>query len=114
MVNYKVQVLEGGEFPTEDAYVEHYQKMFYKYTNMDERDCYIEFPLEAFQCREFIDQFDIGLPSTLRTYGLETKQMTPNFVAIKEFLEKRFNLLVDDTDENNPLIYIPKRQSSSR
>lgn len=103
MVNYKVRHLEVKPFDTEQEYVKHLQKTFHKYLNMDEKDCYVEFPLKAFQSREFMDQFNISLPSILNTYGLETKLMTPNFEAIKEFLDIRFNIRVDDYNENNPL-----------
>jgi len=70
---------------------------------MDEKDCYVQFPLKAFQSKEFMEQFNIGLPAVLKTYGLETKLITPNFKAIKEFLDVRFNLSNDDYNENNPL-----------
>lgn len=103
MVNYKVQRFENKRFDTEQEYVDHLQKAFHKYANMDEKDCYVQFPLKAFQLKEFMDQFNIGLPSILNTYGLETKLMTPNFEAIKEFLDIRFNVQVDDYNENNPL-----------
>lgn len=103
MINYKVQVFEKNEFNSEQEYVEHLQKAFHKFMNMDEKDCYVKFPLEAFKSKEFIDQFNISLSSVLNTYGLETKLMTPNFEAIKEFLDIRFNMSVDDYNKNNPL-----------
>jgi len=40
---------------------------------------------------------------TLQTYGLSSKSITPNFKAIKEFLDIRFNISKDDFQENNPL-----------
>lgn len=103
MLNYKIQFFEQNEFNTEKEYVENYQKTFYKYMNIDEKDCYIQFPLKAFQSADFMDQFNIGLPSVLKTYGLESKLCTPNFKAIKEFLDIRFNMGIDDYNENNPL-----------
>lgn len=103
MINYKVQRFEIKEFNNDQGYVEHLQKKTLEYMNMDEKDCYVQFPLKAFQSKDFMDQFNIGLPSVLKTYGLETKLMTPNFKAIKEFLDVRFNLSNDDYNENNPL-----------
>lgn len=103
MVNHKVQRFERKELGTEQEYVEHLQKAVHKYMNMDEKDCYVQFPLKAFQSKEFIDQFNIGLTSVLNTYGLETKLMTPNFEAIKELLNIRFNIQLDDYNDNNPL-----------
>ncbi|AKP53761.1 hypothetical protein [Cyclobacterium amurskyense] len=103
MINYKVQRFENNEFNNEQEYVEHFQKKMYEYMNMDEKNCYIQFPLKAFRSKEFMEQFNIGLLAVLKTYGLETKLMTPNFKAIKEFLDVRFNLGNDDFNENNPL-----------
>lgn len=103
MVNYKVQVFEDKEFKTEQEYVENFQNMFHKYLDMNEKECYVQFPLKAFETKDFMDQFNIILPSILNTYNLETKLMTPNFKAIKEFLDVRFNMRVDDYYENNPL-----------
>lgn len=105
MINYKVQVFEDAIFSgsnDEDIY-EKFQKAFFKYANMDEKDCYVKFPIEAFKSDDFRNQFNVGLPSMLKTYGLETKLMTPNFKAIKEFLDIRFNMSSDDFEENNPL-----------
>ncbi|WP_199117820.1 hypothetical protein [Pedobacter sp. ASV28] len=103
MINYKVQLQERKEFGTKKEEMEHLQKTFHKLMSMDEKDCYVQFPLKAFQTKEFNDQFNISLPSLLKTFRLETKLMTPNFVAIKEFLNERFNLDKDDYHENNPL-----------
>ena len=74
---------------------------------MDEKDCYIKYPLEAFKSKEFNDQFNIGALSILSTYGLESKLLTPNFKAIKEFMDVRFNIRLDDYTENNLLQDIP-------
>ncbi len=103
MANYKLQRFEKKKFGTEQQYVEHLQKTFHKYMTMDEKDCYVQFPLRVFQSREFMDGFNLGLPSVLNTYGLETKLMTPNFESIKEFLDMRFNMRTDNYDLNNPL-----------
>lgn len=104
MINYKVQRLEVKTFNSDKEQIEYMQKTFHEYMNMDEKDCYVQFPLKAFQSKEFVDQFNIGIISVLNTYGLETKLMTPNFKAIKEFLDIRFNLSNDDYNENNPFL----------
>lgn len=103
MINYKVRRFESRKFDRDQEHAEHLQKTLYKYMNMDEKDCYVQFPLEAFKSEEFTNLFNISLPASLKTYGLETKLMTPNFKAIKEFLDIRFNLYNDDYNENNPL-----------
>jgi hypothetical protein len=98
MINYKVYIFENKELSS----YEHRQKML-KYYKMDEKDCYVKFPIEAFKSENFKHQFNINLVSTLYTYGLENKLSTPNFKSIKEFLDIRFNMVNDDYDENNPL-----------
>ncbi|WP_407498461.1 dsDNA nuclease domain-containing protein [Elizabethkingia anophelis] len=103
MVNRKVRSLNNNTFASEQEWIENFQKMFYKYINMEEKDFYVKFPLKSFKSAEFMQQFDIMLPSTLHTYGLETKLMTPNFEAIREFLGIRFNMYIDKYEENNPL-----------
>lgn len=103
MINYKIRRFEKKKFNAEEEQLEYFQKTFYEYMNMDEKDCYVEFPLEAFKSTEFTEGFNFSLPSALNTYGLETKLMTPNFKAIKDFLNIRFNLCIDDYSENNPL-----------
>ena len=63
--------------------------------------------MKAFKSKEFKDQFNIGSLSIISTYGLESKLLTPNFKAIKEFMDVRFNIRVDDYTENNLLQDIP-------
>lgn len=102
MINYKINRFKQKHFSIESEKIEHLQKMFSKYLDLDEKDCYVKFPLKAFQSEDFIKQFDISFFSTLKTYGLESNLITPNFKAVKEFLDIRFNLANDNYDENNP------------
>lgn len=108
MLNYKIRVFEEKLFSEmeDDQFHAEFQKAFFKYSNMDEKDCYIKFPLDAFKSKDFIEQFNIGVISILNTYGLETKLLTPNFAAIKEFMDIRFNIKEDDINEDNPLLDI--------
>ncbi|PKQ46079.1 hypothetical protein [Confluentibacter flavum] len=103
MISYKVRRFENINYTNEKEAIELINKMFVKYKNLDEKDCYIEFPVQAFKSKEFMEQFEVGIGSIIKTYGLENKSITPNFDAIKEFLDVRFNLAVDDYNENNPL-----------
>lgn len=109
MINHKVRVFENHILSNteDDKYYAEFQKMFHKYSLMNEKDCYIKYPLEAFKSKEFINQFNIGAMAILSTYGLESKLLTPNFKALKEFMDVRFNIRVDDYTENNLLQDIP-------
>ncbi|WP_241280371.1 hypothetical protein [Chryseobacterium cucumeris] len=109
MINHKTRVFENQILSNveDEKFYELFQKMFHKYSLMDEKDCYIKYPLEAFKSKEFKDQFSIGAMAILSTYGLESKLLTPNFSALKEFMDIRFNLRFDDFVENNLLLDIP-------
>ena len=103
IINYKINRFEYQSFETEEEIFNHHREMMIKYKGLDEKDCYVEFPVNAFRTDEFTEQFNISFPSILNTYGLENKSVTPNFKAIREFLDIRFNLAIDDYNENSPL-----------
>ena len=85
-------------------------KIFYKYLNMDEKDCYIEFPLEAFKTSEFETHLNNYPVQVLKILKLENKSRFPNFDAIKEFLDIRFNMKNDNTDNGNPLSMVKREE----
>ncbi len=103
MINYKINRFDTKEFDSDQERFEHMQKMYTKYLNTNEKDCYVEFPLKAFKSNDFIKQFDVTIFSTLKTYELQSNLTMPNFEAIKEFLNIRFNMANDDYLDNNPL-----------
>ena len=103
IINYKINKFENTKFINDSEAPVFYNKMFNKYKNLDEKNCYIHFPLEAFQSKEFLLQFNVTFSSIIQTYGLDNKSITPNFKAIKEFLDVRFNFTNDDYNDNNPL-----------
>lgn len=103
MINYKINTFEKFDSDNSEEIAKHFQLMFRKYHDMDEKDCYVEFPLKAFKNEMFNAQFDVSFASIIKSYGLENKSLTPNLKAIKEFMDVRFNLNNDDYDENNPL-----------
>jgi hypothetical protein len=106
IIDYKAQLeLRKGkmDFKSEEEYVEAMQKTFHKYLHMDEKDFYVDFPLEAFKSPEFEIQLRNYPVNVLKAVGLENKSRFPNFEAIKEFLDIRFNMKNDNDDTGNPL-----------
>ncbi|MBI1836412.1 MAG: hypothetical protein HYR91_04015 [Flavobacteriia bacterium] len=103
ILNYKINYFEKVEFNDESTVKQHYNDLMKKYKNIDEKDCYIHFPLEAFESESFTSQIKILYLIILDSYSLENKSITPNINSIKEFLDTRFNLSEDDYNENNPL-----------
>lgn len=111
MIGYKLQVFEHKNLAAlkglnEINYNIEHRDLYYKYGDMDEKDCYINFPVEAFESEEFKVQFKIGIIYILNRFDLECNLDTPPFSLIREFLNVKFNLSKDDFNENNPLVNI--------
>lgn len=109
MLNYKAnRELKTMNIEIEDERIKKFQELFFKYKKMDEKDCYIEFPVEAFKSPDFDFQLQNTCVTVLKACGFENKASFPNFKAIKEFLDVRFNMLIDKYDDGNPLVDIKK------
>jgi len=107
ILNYKAdRELRTMNIEVEDDRMKMFQDLFFKYQNMDEKDCYIEFPVEAFKSPEFDFQLQNTCVTILKACGFENKASFPNFKAVKEFLNLRFNMSIDKNDEDNPLVDI--------
>ncbi len=107
MLNYKAdRELSTFKIDVEEEKIKKIQDLFFKYQKMDEKDCYIEFPVEAFQSQEFNFQLQNTCVIVLNACGFENKASFPNFKAIKEFLDIRFNMAIDRNDDDNPLANI--------
>jgi len=63
----------------------------------------MEFPLRAFQSEEFQFELNHALVLILGSYGLKNKGNFPNFLAVKNFLDVRFNMQNDNSNEGNLL-----------
>lgn len=104
ILNYKAdRELRTMNIEVEDDRMKMFQDLFFKYQKMDEKDCYIEFPVEAFNSPEFDFQLQNTCVTILKACGFENKATFPNFKAVKEFLDLRFNMSIDKNDEENPL-----------
>tara|TARA_R110001632_G_scaffold232806_1_gene374686 strand:- start:45788 stop:49048 length:3261 start_codon:yes stop_codon:yes gene_type:complete len=105
MTDYKVRVFEIDKLRAlnEENFQKKYQELFHQFIKLNEKDCYIYFPAEAFESKEFEFQFNIGIVAILNRFQLECKLQTPPFNAIREFLNIKFNLNKDDYHENNSL-----------
>ncbi|WP_336702857.1 hypothetical protein [Chryseobacterium indologenes] len=103
MINYKIQFFEAQPQSTDKEVAKKMKELFKKYHQMDEKDCYVDFPVSILRSNLFLEQFNITLLSCLETYGLRSNLISPNFKGIKEFMDIRFNFAIDEYNENNPL-----------
>jgi hypothetical protein len=104
MVNYKASLkARGRKFSSDYERGEFQKEEMLKLVDVDEKDCYVLFPLEAFKSEEFRIQLHHFPIYVLRTNGLEYKGRFPNFDAVSHFLNVRFNMKTDTTNDGNPI-----------
>lgn len=103
ILSYKTnRVVSGKTFPSDEIARQEFQKAFQEIHKKDEKDNYVEFPLEYFKGKEFDFQLDQTGFLVLRTWGLENRASFPNFPAIRDFLNYRFNYGIDDIKDLSP------------
>lgn len=114
MLNHKAnRELESLNISGEEEKQKKFVELFFKFRDLDEKDCYVEFPIEAFKSKQFDFQLRDTCVTVLRAFNLENKAKFPNFESIKEFLDIRFNMAMDINDSENPLTVIPKDTTSA-
>ena len=97
---------EVGALSDEKEKRERINELFSYFLELDEKDCYVEFPIDAFKSEDFDFQLKGTCVTVLKAFNLENKAKFPNFEAIKEFLDVRFNMSTDRNDSGNPLAVI--------
>ncbi len=104
ILNYKIQLLiKREDFGDDVTFQEAYNKKYFELLDLDEDEFYVKFPVEAFKSSEFTMQLNHTLVIILQSYDLENKARFPNFNSIKHFLDKRFNVSEDESEEDNLL-----------
>jgi len=71
----------------------------------DEKDTFVEIPLEYLIGEEFDFQLKHLPVHVLESFDLENKSRFPNPEPIKEFLNERFNFAIDDVPEISPFTF---------
>jgi hypothetical protein len=103
ILSYKARLtIEGQSFPNEKAYRDALENEFQKNLKDDESVNYLQFPLEYFVGQDFEHQLNNTGYLVMRTWGLENLARFPNFPAIRDFLDHRFNYGIDDIKSLSP------------
>jgi hypothetical protein len=95
VLNYKCNVMIPSGASRED-----FATMHQKLSGKDEKETYLEIPLDVLSTENLKEQFKYLTPVVLRSYGLEHKAPFIEFDSIQEVLIKRFNFQTDDTEHN--------------
>ncbi len=94
--------LGGVEFASEEEKGKALQNIQNQIRKIDESEMMVKYPIEAFSSQMFRVQLNHNLILMLDSFGLANPSKFPNFQAVKEFLDIRFNVAKDGSGELNP------------
>ncbi len=108
VLGYKSRsAIENMRFSSQAEYDAALLQSFDHIKRMDEKDWDMEFPADAFSSSGFKLSLSQYVIFALDVIGLQINTKFPNLEAIKEFLDIRFNMQNDTTDNKNPFRDIP-------
>jgi hypothetical protein len=81
---------------------EDFNRVYFEIKQMDEVDFKAEFPVIAFRSSDFQFTLKNIMILILKSFGLANPSKYPNFDAIREFLDVRFNMAEDGSGDKNP------------
>jgi len=81
---------------------EDFNRIYFEMKEMDEADFKAEFPVLAFRSLDFQLTLKNIMILILESFGLANPSKYPNFDAIREFLDVRFNMAEDGSGDKNP------------
>ncbi len=103
ILSYKASLpIREQSFPDEERRRRAFESEFQKIRRDDESVNYVQFPLEYFNGQEFELQLNHTGYLVMKTWGLENLASFPNFPAIRDFLNHRFNYGIDDIEGLSP------------
>lgn len=104
ILNYKTNgFIRREDFQTDDAFKQKFALVLNELRTMDEGQKYIPIGLDVFLGDDFGFHLKNNLILTLQTWNMENKSEFPNFRAIRQFLNIRFNFDKDDINNLSPL-----------
>jgi hypothetical protein len=97
-INYRVNgILAGSHDP------EKMQRLFLKMMNEPEAEKSEIIPEQEFSLNKMRDAQRMNMLATIKVFGLESHQLTPDLIAIDHFLSHRYNYWTDDIEHNKIL-----------
>ncbi len=93
--------IKHNTFTSDDEYFDALQKAMNEILKLDEDEFPMAFPPEAFEPEGFKMQLKVFLTSFGTNMGLEIRQSLPNFDAVRDFLNQRFNFNSDDVPDRS-------------
>jgi hypothetical protein len=78
-----------------------YQKRFFELMNTKENESFAPVPMACFSTKELQMQLNLSMLSTMKGFGLEMHQQTPDFGAVSRFLGERYRYWSDDIEHED-------------
>jgi hypothetical protein len=91
----------GKTYSNDEEWLEDFQNVIHKLMYLNEKESYLEIPLEYIIGSNFDFQIEHLAIHVLESFGLENKSRFPNPRAIQDFLNERFNYSIDDVPETS-------------
>ena len=85
-----------------NATQEDFNRVYFEMKKLDEADFKAEFDVGAFKSLNFQFTLKNTMILILESFGLANPSKYPNFDAIREFLDVRFNMVADGSGDKNP------------
>lgn len=92
----------GKTYADDEKWLEDFQKVFHEIRFKDEKETYIEIPINELIGKNLELQLKQISTYVLKSFGLEDKSRFPNFDALKKFLNERFRFQEDEVEELSP------------
>lgn len=92
----------GKKYSNDEEWLEDYQKLFHEIRFKDEKETFVEIPINLIIDEKFEFQLKQVCANVLKSYGLEDKSRFPNFDALRTFLNERFRFNKDEIEELSP------------
>jgi len=92
----------GRKYTSDLEWIEDLQRTVDEIMNLDEKETYIEIPVDVIIGENFDRQMGLVPVHVLRSYGLESKSRFPDPIALRKFLNEKFRFNTDDVKELSP------------
>jgi hypothetical protein len=97
-----ILVQNGKKYSSDSEWLEDLQKTLETIMNLDEKETYIEIPLDIIYGENFDRQMYLLPIHVLRSFKLESKSRFPNPNALRLFLNEKFRFDTNDVKELSP------------
>lgn len=94
----------GRKYTSDLEWIEYLQKTIAEIMHVDEKETYVEIPVDVIYGENFDRQMDLVPIHVLKSFKLESKSRFPDPIALRKFLDEKFRFNTDDIVELSPFV----------